>query len=216
MTDRVVSLVRDFAGYLHAQHRKELDAASPEDVAAYAVWIEETPKTSAKGHLHAIGYYYQFTGNEAVRTAAGRLRQERIKRRLFPLKSFRGVRPEDLQALAAAGIRNAEQMLQAGRTPQDRQSLAERTAIPKETILELTKLADLARLPGVKGIRARLYVDAGMDTLDKIAACEPEEFRALIVGFVERTGFQGVATLPAEARATVKKARVLPAVVEYE
>jgi len=215
MTDRVVALVQEFADYLHEQD-KDLDAATPDDVAAYVAWIEETPKASAKGHLHALGYYYESVGNKALRTEAGRLRQERIKRRAFPLKSFRGVRSEDLGALAAAGIRNAKQMLQAGRTPQERAELAERTGIPVETILELIKLADLSRLRGVKGIRARLYLDAGMDTPAKIATYEPEAFRALIADFVERTGFQGVATLPAEARATVKMARSLPAVVEYE
>jgi hypothetical protein len=216
MADSIVALVHEFAGYLREQCDQELDAAAPQDLESYVAWVEQAPKSSAKGHLHALAYYYEFTGNEAVRSTAGRLRQERITRSSFPLKSFRGARPEHLRALAAAGIRSAEQMLQAGRTPRDRAKLAGRTGIPVETILELVKLADLARLPGVKGIRARLYLDAGMDTPAKIAACEPDEFRALIVDFVERTGFQGVATLPAEARATVRTARALPDVVEYE
>jgi len=85
-----------------------------------------------------------------------------------------------------------------------------------ETVLELVKLSDLARIPGVKGIRARLYVDAGLDTLEKIASYEAEEFRALVVAFVERTGFAGVATLPAEARFTIEQARTLPKLVAYE
>ncbi|MCU0522998.1 MAG: DUF4332 domain-containing protein, partial [Anaerolineae bacterium] len=132
------------------------------------------------------------------------------------LKAFRGVRPEHLRALSSVGIRSAEQMLQAGRTSAERQALAGRTGVPLETILELIKLADLARIPGVKGIRARLYVDAGLDTLDKIAHCEPEDLRAQVVAFVERTGFPGVPTLPAEARFTVEQARRLPRLVEYE
>jgi hypothetical protein len=37
----------------------------------------------------------------------------------------------------------------------------------------------------------------------------------MVVEFVERTGFDGVATLPAEARFTVAEARKLPRLIEY-
>jgi len=217
MVQQVVLLVQRFAVYLQSQHEgKGLDEATPEDLAAYVSSVEEERKSSAKGHLHAIAYYYEFTGNKDLRRAAAELRRSRIEPAAFPLRSFLGVNPAHLEQLAAVGIRNAPQMLQAGRTPGDRQELATRTGVPLETILELVKLSDLARLPGVKGIRARLYLDAGVDTLDKIAAYEPEAFRARIVEFVERTGFVGVATLPAEARSTIKTARSLPRLVEFE
>jgi len=77
------------------------------------------------------------------------------------------------------------------------------------------KLSDLARIPGVKGIRARLYYDAGVDTIEKMAQWDPQELRTMIVQFVEQTGFDGVATLPAETRFTVKQAKKLPRIVEY-
>jgi hypothetical protein len=92
--------------------------------------------------------------------------------------------------------------------------LAARTGVPEEAILELVKLSDLARLTGVKGIRARLYYDAGIDTVAKMARWEPEALREMVVEFVERTGFEGVATLPAEARHTIREARALPKVLE--
>ena len=217
MVQRVMRLVQQFSTYLQ-DHRggKGLDEAAPEDVESYVSWIEETPGTSAKTPLHAIAYYYEYTANEEVRRAARQLRRSRIKRAPFPLKSFRGVDPEQLERLAAVGIRNVQQMLGAGRTPHDRQELSARAGVPLETVLELVKLSDLARIPGVKGIRARLYVDAGLDTLEKIASYEAEEFRALVVAFVERTGFAGVATLPAEARFTIEQARTLPKLVAYE
>jgi hypothetical protein len=67
----------------------------------------------------------------------------------------------------------------------------------------------------VKGIRARLYYDAGIDTPEKIAALEPEELRTQVVEYVNKSGFDGVPTLPAEAIYTVEKARALPKIVEY-
>lgn len=67
----------------------------------------------------------------------------------------------------------------------------------------------------MKGIRARLYYDAGIDTVEKIAAMEPEELHERVITYVEESDFEGVPTLPAEAKYTVEKARELPKIVEY-
>jgi len=77
------------------------------------------------------------------------------------------------------------------------------------------KLSDLARITGVKGIRARLYYDAGVDTVEKMAKWDAEKLREMLVSFVERTRFDGIAPLPKEAEFTVKTAKKLPKVVEY-
>jgi predicted flap endonuclease-1-like 5' DNA nuclease len=131
------------------------------------------------------------------------------------LKDFRGVNPEHTAILAAAGIRNVEQMLKAGRTPRARQELADATGIPLAAILELVKLSDLARIPGIKTVRARLYHDAGVDTVEKMAEWDSEELRAMLFEFVERTGFDGIAPLPGEAAFSVARAKELPKIIEY-
>ena len=81
-------------------------------------------------------------------------------------------------------------MLQAGATGIDRKDLAEQTGIPQSKIEEFVKLADLARIPGVKGTRARLYFEAGFDSVEKIASLEPDEFRELVVDYVDQSGFE--------------------------
>jgi len=212
---RVIRLVRDFERFLAEQHNSDLDSAVPEDIEAYVAWVERQPKASAKGPLWAIIYYYEFTGNEDLRQQARILRAERIERRPFSIKDFRGIDPAHMERLGAVGIRDVKQMLDAGRTPSQRAALAERTGIPETSILEMVKLSDLARIPGVKGIRARLYHDAGVDTMQKLAACEPEALEAITAEFVARTGFDGIAPLPAEIRFTIAKARQFPHFVEY-
>ena len=77
------------------------------------------------------------------------------------------------------------------------------------------KLSDLARIPGIKSIRARLYYDAGVDSVQKIAKWNPNEFRRMLIEFDERTGFDGMAPLPKEAKFSVEKAKKLPKIVEY-
>jgi predicted RecB family nuclease len=137
------------------------------------------------------------------------------RRNPFKLSAFRGVEPEHVEKLAAAGIKTTEQMLAAGRTAEKRAALAQDTGIPAEAILELVKLSDLARLPGVKGIRARLYYDAGVDCVEKLAAWEPEALLRMTAEFVERPGFDGIAPLPKEISSTIANAKRLPRVVEY-
>jgi len=131
------------------------------------------------------------------------------------LKEFRGVNVADLTKLEKAGIRNANQMIEAGQTSTKRNELSVKTGVPVATILELVKLSDLTRIQGVKGIRARLYYGAGVDTMEKMAKWNPEELRAYLVEFVKKTGFKGIAPLPKEVKFTVETARRLPRIVEY-
>ena len=136
------------------------------------------------------------------------------KRNPFKLRDFRGVDPTFIAKLESSHIKNAEQMLVEGCTKERRLSLAEQTGIPEHALLELVKLSDLARLPGVKGIRARLYYDAGVDSVEKMAGWEPEAFRMMVTEYVERTGFDGIPPLPKEARSTVANAQRLSKVLE--
>jgi hypothetical protein len=161
--------------------------------------------------------YYRFAGNETLARFAGAIREaETAKtRKVFRLRDFRGVSLDDVARLEAIGIVTVEHMLAAGKTPQARQQLAERTGISPQTVLELVKLSDLSRLGAVKAVRARLYYDAGLDTPDKFTRWEPEGLRRMLVAFVERSGFDGIPPLPKELRNAVETARKLPKAVEY-
>ncbi|MHA2407102.1 MAG: DUF4332 domain-containing protein [Candidatus Ranarchaeia archaeon] len=215
-TNRVIILVNDFQDYLSKlTPSKGLDSAQPRDLEAFTSWVESEPKTSAKIHLWGIWYYYDFTSNPAMAKKAATLRQDRIKRKPLALKKFRGIDLNAVSKLEAKGITDVKQMLAAGDTPQKRETLAKQTNLPLETIVEFVKLSDLARIPGVKNIRARLYYDAGVDTLEKLAQWNPQEFREMLIQYVEKTQFNGIAPLPKEAQYTVNTAKSLPKRVTY-
>jgi hypothetical protein len=137
------------------------------------------------------------------------------KRNPFKLRDFMGVNPDQIAKLAAVGVKTTGQMLSAGRTAENRADLARQAGIPLEVVLELGKLSDLARLPGVKGIRARLYYEIGVDTVEKLAAYEPEALMKLTTEFVKATAFPGIAPLPKEVSSTIATARKLPKLVEW-
>ena len=136
------------------------------------------------------------------------------KQNPFMLRAFRGLDAKHVAILEARGIKTAEALLRIGATPDRRDDLSRETGLPVAAILEMVKLSDLSRLPGVKGIRARLYYDAGVDSVEKMAAWEPEPLRLMMAAFVERTGFDGIPPLPKEVSSTIANARRLPKVVE--
>ena len=96
-----------------------------------------------------------------------------------------------------------------------RRALAAATGVPLAAIEEYARLADLSRLAGVKGKRARLYLDAGFGTLDRIAAVTPEALCRTVAEYIARTGFAGVPVLPKEASSTIAAAQRLPRLMEW-
>ncbi len=218
VVERILRLVHSYEAYLHKYaDGKTLDDAAPEDISTYVTWFEEDQETAAKGQLWAIHYYYRYIGNKIMANRVAELRKTLTQktRKEFRLRDFRGVNVGYVAKLEAAGIRDVQQMRTRGATPSQRVQLASELDIPEEAILELVKLSDLARLPGVKGIRARLYYDAGVDTLEKMAKWDPEGLRLMLIEFVEKTGFDGIAPLPKEATNSVKIAGELPRVIEF-
>lgn len=217
MIQRITTQLTEYERFLREERvGKELDKALPEDLEAFILYVEKKKTCSAKAYLHSIRYYYEYTSNEEMRNLAGRLRRQRIARKAFPLRDFRGVNLAYVKKLAALGIRNVKEMLEVGRTCKGREELSARTGIPVEAVLELVKLSDLARIQGVKSIRARLYYDAGVDTIDKMAEWDAEKLRSMLIDFVEKTGFDGIAPLLKEAEFTVTEAKKLQKIVEYE
>ena len=206
-----------FQEFLHKKQKKSMDSANKEDVLAYFDAIKDQ-KRGINNDLRAIDLYYGFTSNKELCALAGNLREQRIvsNRKPFKLKKFRGTNKRHIMLLEKEEVTNVNQMLERGKTPHDRKELSKKTGIPLESILEYVKLSDLSRLGGVKGIRARLYFDAGVDTLDKMAGWNPKELRAYLIGFVKRTSFNGIAPLPKEMRNAVKTAKRIKRIVEYD
>jgi hypothetical protein len=210
----LVDQVRAFEAYLSQEGRAEVDAAQAEDIQDYAQALAPRER---KKCMRGIALYYQWSGNGPLAKLATSIREQEVAktRRPFRLRKFRGIDAGAVGQLEAIGIDNVEQMLIAGKTPDDRQELAEQSGLTPEFILELVKLSDLSRIGAVKSVRARLYYDAGLDTPHKFTAWEPEALREMLIGFVERTGFDGIAPLPKEVRSAIKTASRLPQVVDY-
>ncbi|MCK4666205.1 DUF4332 domain-containing protein [Candidatus Dependentiae bacterium] len=97
-----------------------------------------------------------------------------------------------------------------------RKKISKDTGVPLETILELVKLSDLTRLGAVKAVRAQLYYDAGIDSIEKMATWDSNEMRKMVIEFIQRTKFKGIPPTPKETAITVNIAKELKKVVDFK
>jgi len=208
-----VSRVRKFEEYLSRHRDKKLGAETPEDLRGFVEWAKGK-RENVNVLLWVLNRYYSFTSNSLMSCAVNELLGSNYMKE-YNLKEFLGVNHQHTQALRKEGVFTSEHMLKAGRTKEGRDKLAKETGVPLNSILELVKLADLSRIVGLKKKRARLYYDAGLDTLDRIAKWDSEKMHQMFVEFVERTGFDGSPPPPPETALSVKMARYLPRIVEY-
>lgn len=213
VVEGLIGQVRAFEAYLENRQQSGVEAADEQHLRDY---VHALAQAQVKERMRGLALYYGFVGNAILARLASEIREQEIDktRQAFSLREFRDVNPSHIEKLEAHGIKSVEQMLAAGCTKRQRAALAEEAGIPEEAILELVKLSDLARLPGVKGIRARLYYDAGIDSIGKMASWDPEVLRVMVAEYVERTGFDGVPPLPKEVSSTIASARKLPKVVQ--
>jgi hypothetical protein len=132
------------------------------------------------------------------------------------LDSFPGIAPEYLQCLAALGIKDTKQLFDRAWTIQGRAELAKIAAIPEPALLELVKLSDLARAPYVGGVFARLFYEAGADTLAKLAGSPPDTLCERLRAVNEQYHFTkaGIPSV-SDMTASLEIYKLIPPVVEY-
>jgi hypothetical protein len=211
---RHVAYVKTFETYLREKkHGKRLEEATPADAADFALW-GDTELQGVTQYIWAIKSFAEYRSHHELEVTSNVLLGERYASQ-FKLKDFEGISPEHVNKLASLGIETAPQMIAAGGTREKREKLSQDLDIPIESVIKLVKLSDLSRIPGLKKIRARLYSEAGLDTIEKISLWDPEEMRSMLREFIKKSGFPGSAPLLKEAATTVETAKHLPRRVSY-
>ena len=218
VVEKLIGQVRRFEDHLKREFNRNLHDATSRDLQAYIAFLESSGSGVPKNHCRGIGLYYRFIGNTPMASVASDIREKAIagNRRALLLKDIKGVNQKYVELLREMSITNTQEMLEAGKTPKLRAALSRRTGIPDVAITEFVNLSDLSRIKAVKSIRARLYHDAGIDTVQKLARWEPEKLRAFLIEYVNRSGFDGIAPLKKEVESTIKEARQLPILIQDE
>ncbi len=213
-TDRVVGYVGEFETYLH-DAGTTIDDARPGEVESFVSHLESTVGDSAKLHLWAIHYWFEFVDDPVLAHLAADLRRQRVEEAPFRIRGFRGVDLDHVAVLEKAGLGSAPVLLEAAATPSSRLAVSDRHRVPLEVVEELARLCDLARIRGIKGIRARLYLDAGVGSVPDLSRWVPERLHAHLLAWVASTGFEGIPPRPGEVTHAVGSARRLERAVEW-
>jgi hypothetical protein len=190
--NRYVNSVRLLEDFLQS-HQKgvQLEEVGPGDLRAFADWTAANNENAYR-HLLAIRTYYEYKRLTNMEKSSWEL-MEFIQNETRRLGEFPKVDQDSVKKLSAIGISTVNQLLRKGSTLEKRQALAKSSGAPLDSISELFKLSQLSRLPGSKKVRCRLFYEAGLDSLDSIAAMNGEEIRSQLQDYIDRTGFDAVA-----------------------
>ena len=131
------------------------------------------------------------------------------------IKDVEGIGVAYAEKLSGIGIETTAALLKAGKTPQGRKELAEKTDISAKLILEWVNHADLFRIKGVGSEYADLLEEAGVDTVPELAQRNATNLYAKMAEV--NTEKKLVRRIPPQVTVDdwVKQAKELPRVIEY-
>lgn len=132
-----------------------------------------------------------------------------------PLARIAGIRRTEAEALAAAGVRTTEDLIDAAARPRGRAVLAERTGIAEDTLFDLAKRADLMRVPGLRADLVGLLVAVGVRSVPDLKRQRPEELAVALQRAGAKHAFRGRAPGAAACARLIAAAKRLDRRLSY-
>ena len=128
------------------------------------------------------------------------------------VKDIYGISEAQAEALAEAGVRTTNQLLEAGATSAGRMRLADEARLTDELVKKWVHQADLMRIDGVGAAVAGLFCAVGVCTVPKLAYHDSESLHRDLLAHAEQsrdvTKVPGISTLE-DYIAQAKKLRKL-------
>ena len=131
------------------------------------------------------------------------------------IEEIEGIGPTYAQKLVAVGIKTTDDLLEAGTTPKERETLAEKTGISGKLILEWVNLADLMRIKGVGEEYSDLLEEAGVDTVAELAQRNAENLHAKLLEVNEAKNLVNRPPNLDAVKDWIDQAKTLPRKIEY-
>lgn len=131
------------------------------------------------------------------------------------IEKIEGIGASFAKKLQEAGVGRVKDLLEAGATPAGRKSLAEKTGIRGELILEWVNHADLFRVSGIGEEYSDLLEASGVDTVVELSKRNPDN---LYTAMVEKNAEKKlVRRMPSKKQVAgwVEQAKGLPRKVSY-
>jgi predicted flap endonuclease-1-like 5' DNA nuclease len=130
------------------------------------------------------------------------------------VQEIRGMQATLAEKLVAGGIKSADELLAAGKTPAARKELVARFGVDQKELLEVLNRADLARVQGIGEVYSNLLENAGVDTVAELAKRVPANLHAKLAEQAQKGDARRAPTL-SQVEDWVKQAKELGRGIEY-
>jgi ribosomal protein L13E len=142
-------------------------------------------------------------------------KEKKVKTAGSNIEEIEGIGSAYAEKLVGAGIRTTDDLLEAGRTPKERENLAARTGISKKLILEWVNLADLFRIKGVGEEYSDLLEEVGVDTVVELAKRNADNLHPKILEVNNKKKLVRRPPTLEQVQQWIEEAKTLPRKVEY-
>jgi hypothetical protein len=209
--EKMIREVTAFSLFLQKTRKKDISDANSKDLDSYALDIKNIRQS-----MYCLMNFFQFSGNERLRKRVSNIREQQTNktRKVFPLKDFMGINPEHIKILTQLGIKNVNEMLEAGKTRRLRENLAQKTKIPLEAIMELVELSDITRIGYVKSKLSRLYYNSGIRSPQDIIYYNEITLREHFQRYIEKSGWDGMVPNLTDLKNNIANAKKQKKIVE--
>lgn len=131
------------------------------------------------------------------------------------LNSFPGIDASCLEKLARSGIKQNRQLLEQTRDETARGILSQRSGIPVDALMELVRMADYVRIPGVGPVFARMLEDVGCANLDMFCQVDAEPLFAQLMAINEGGKYTRSKFSEQHVKDCILIANMLPRMINY-
>jgi hypothetical protein len=131
------------------------------------------------------------------------------------LSKFPGVNPGAIKKLEEAGIKTTLHLFRTVKTPQNREELADELGVPREDILELTQLTDLSRVKWVGPVFARIILDSGTNTVEKLSKAKSGPLYGRLLDINQEKGYTKARFVESDLSLCIEFAKKVPIIIEY-
>ena len=132
----------------------------------------------------------------------------------FSVAKVDDVGEELVQRLMQRGWRRTDVLIGRLISPMQRRALAEEVGVGIERVEKLARMLDLTRKPGIKQVKAVLFIDAGIGSLSDLGKQQPECLRKRLEDLIRTNGLHRAVPTPKEMESDVCWARVYPVVMK--
>ena len=180
--------------------------------------VRYSPRERPSGHIvsqHPLPYARVNSGSKVDLVVAGKA--PLTPNPLVPpekLEIIEGIGAKYAQRLGKAGIASTLDLLTTGKSPKERENIAQKTGIGEELIWRWVNLVDLSRISGIGVEYAELIYSSGIETVADLAQQNPAELLRKMTAVNKDK--RKVRRLPTEAQTSgwIEAAQQLPRIIE--